>query len=275
MTRSVNPVPKGFHSVTTYLVSPGVPRLLDFLKQAFGAEETIRTNRPDGSVSHAAVKIGDSVVEMGEPMEPGKVMTAALHHYVKDVDNVYRNALRAGGTSLYEPTDQEYGDCEAGVRDPSGNDWYIATHKMGTSYVPEGLRDVNTGFSVAGCTQFLEFLTRAFDAKIKDKFETPNGTVGHANVQIGDSVVECSEAHGQWGPRAVTIHLYVPDVDATYESALKAGARSIGEPKNQFYGERNGGVIDPCGNCWYIATQTEELTLEEVYRRSATQVSSH
>jgi PhnB protein len=268
MTHSVNPVPKGFHSVTTYLVSPGVPRLLDFLKQAFGAEETIRTNRSDGSVSHA-------VVEMGEPMEPGKVMTAALHHYVNDADNVYRNALRAGGTSLYEPTDQEYGDREAGVRDPSGNDWYIATHKMGKSYVPKGLRDVNTGFSVAGCTQFLEFLTRAFDAKVKDKFETPNGTVGHANVQIGDSVVECSEAHGQWGPRAVTIHLYVPDVDATYESALKAGARSIGEPKNQFYGERNGGVIDPCGNYWYIATQTEELTLEEVYRRSATQVSSH
>ena len=275
MTHTVNPVPKGFHSVTTYLVSPGVPRLLDFLKQAFGAEETIRTNRSDGSVSHAAVKIGDSMVEIGEPMEPGKVMTAALHHYVKDADNVYRNALRAGGTSLYEPTDQEYGDREAGVRDPSGNDWYIATHKMGKSYVPEGLRDVNTGFSVAGCTQFLEFLTRAFDAKVKDKFETPNGTVGHANVQIGDSVVECSEAHGQWGPRAVTIHLYVPDVDATYESALKAGARSIGEPKNQFYGERNGGVIDPCGNYWYIATQTEELTLEEVYRRSATQVSSH
>lgn len=275
MTRSVDPIPKGFHSVTTYLVCPGVPRLLDFLKQAFGAQETIRTNRPDGSVSHAAVKIGDSMVEMGEPMEPGKAMTAALHYYVEDADSVYRRALKAGGTSLYEPTDQEYGDREAGVKDPSGNDWYIATHKTGTSYVPEGLRDVNTGFSVAGCAQFLEFLTRAFEATVKDKFQAPNGTVGHANVQIGDSVVECSEVHGQWGPRVATIHLYVSDVDAVYQNSLKVGARSIGEPKDQFYGERNGGVIDPWGNCWYIATQTEELTLEEVHRRAATQTGSH
>jgi PhnB protein len=274
MTRNVNPIPKGFHSVTTYLVCPGVPRLLDFVKQAFGAVETVRTNRPDGSVSHAAVKIGDSMVEMGEPMEPGKAMTAALHYYVEDADSVYRRALKAGGTSLYEPTDQEYGDREAGVKDPSGNDWYIATHKTGKSYVPEGLRNVNTGFSVTGCAKFLEFLTHAFGATVKDKFETPNGTVGHANVQIGDSVVECSEAHGQWGPRAVTIHLYVPDVDAVYQSALKAAARSISEPKDQFYGERNGGVIDPCGNYWYIATQTEELSLEEVYRRAATQTGS-
>jgi PhnB protein len=275
MTRSLNPIPKGFHSVTTYLECLGVPRLLDFLKQAYGAEEKVRTNRPDGSVSHAAVKIGDSMVELGEPMEPGKAMTAALHYYVEDADSVYRRALKAGGTSLYEPTDQEYGDREAGVKDPSGNDWYIATHKTGKSYVPEGLRNVNTGFSVTGCAKFLEFLTRAFEATVKDKFEAPNGTVGHANVQIGDSVVECSEAHGQWGPRAVTIHLYVPDVDAVYKSALKAGARSIGEPKDQFYGERNGGVIDPWGHYWYIATQTEELTLEEVYQRAATQTGSH
>jgi len=274
MTR-VNPIPKGFHSVTTYLVCPGVPRLLDFLKQAFGTHEMIRTNRPDGSVSHAAVRIGDSVIEAGEPMEPEKAMTAALHYYVEDADSVYRRALKAGGTSLYEPTDQEYGDREAGVKDPSGNDWYIATHKAGTSYVPEGLRDVNTGFSVAGCAQFLEFLARAFEATVKDKYQASNGTVGHAKVQIGDSVVECGEAHGQWGPRAVTIHLYVPDVDSVYQNALKAGARSIGEPKDQFYGERNGGVIDPFGNYWYVATQTEELTLEEVYRRAATQTGSH
>jgi PhnB protein len=72
MTRSVHPIPKGFHSVTTYLVCPGVPRLLDFVKQAFGVVETVRTNRPDGSVSHAGVKIGDSMVEMGNRWKWGR-----------------------------------------------------------------------------------------------------------------------------------------------------------------------------------------------------------
>src|SRR5260370_6957342 len=128
MTRSVDPIPKGFHSVTTYLVCPGVPRLLDFLKQAFGAQETIRTNRPDCSVSHAAVKIGDSMVEMGEPMEPGKAMTAALHYYVEDADSVYRRALKAGGAALYERTHQEDADRVPRLKDPPPYDVYPATH---------------------------------------------------------------------------------------------------------------------------------------------------
>jgi PhnB protein len=128
MTRSKSPIPKGFHSVTPYLVVPGVARLIDFFKEAFGAEETIRVARQDGSISHAAVRIDDSMVEMGEASGEWRAMVAGLHLYVKDADETYARAIKAGGVSLYEPQDMDYGDREGGVTDPSGNQWYIATH---------------------------------------------------------------------------------------------------------------------------------------------------
>ena len=122
-------IPDGFHSVTPYLVIQGAARLIDFVKQAFGAEELYRGSRPDGTIQHSLVRIGDSMVELGEPVEPSKVMLATLHLYVPDTDAVYRRALAAGATSLAEPADQFYGDRMAGVTDPSGNLWYIATRK--------------------------------------------------------------------------------------------------------------------------------------------------
>jgi PhnB protein len=95
--------------------------------------------------------------------------------------------------------------------------------------------------------------------------------VGHAKVRIGDSILECSEAHGEWGPQTATVHLYVPDVDAVYERALKAGTTSLSEPKDQFYRERSGGVMDEWGNNWYVATHKETLTKEEVEKRASAQ----
>jgi len=127
---AVNPIPKGYHSITPYLVVPGVLKLIEFLKQAFGAvvmEGPV--TRPDGAVMHAAVKIGDSMLMMGEPMGPNKAMPSMLYLYLSDVDSVYRRALQAGATSLQEPADQFYGDRNAGVQDPSGNFWWIGTHK--------------------------------------------------------------------------------------------------------------------------------------------------
>ncbi len=76
------------------------------------------------------------------------------------------------------------------------------------------------------------------------------------------------------GPRAVTMHVYVPDVDAIYKTAMAAGTTSLSEPKDQFYGERNGGVIDAWGNHWYIATHMEDLSTEELMSRGAAQGES-
>ena len=125
---SVIPVPEGYHTVTPYLVVHGIARLIDFLQQAFDAVEIHRMQRPDGTVGHAEVQIGDSRVMMGEPMGDRPPMPATIYLYVEDTDAVYRRALSAGASSVMEPADQFYGDRNAGVKDPSDNLWWIATH---------------------------------------------------------------------------------------------------------------------------------------------------
>ena len=126
---SVKPIPDGYHAVTPYLVVQGAAKLIDFLKQAFGAQEIERLTRPDGAIGHAEVRIGDSVVMMGEACGEWTPMLGALYLYVNDADATYKRALQAGATSTMEPTDQFYGDRSAGVKDPAGNQWWIATHK--------------------------------------------------------------------------------------------------------------------------------------------------
>lgn len=125
---SVNPIPKGYHTVTPCLIVEGVPRLIDFMKGAFDGVELSRHLGPEGRVMHAEVRIGDSVIMMGEAGGPFPPKPACLYLYLPDTDAAYRASLAAGGTSLQEPANQFYGDRTAGVQDPSGNQWWIATH---------------------------------------------------------------------------------------------------------------------------------------------------
>lgn len=125
---AVKAIPEGYHTVTPYLVVPGVAGLIEFLQQAFEAEERHRMARPDGTIMHAEVRIGDSIVMMGEATGEFQPKPAMIHLYVTDVDATYRRALAAGATSVREPTDQFYGDRTGGVKDASGNQWWIATH---------------------------------------------------------------------------------------------------------------------------------------------------
>ena len=124
----VKPIPDGYHTVTPYLSGQGVATLSDFLQQAFDANETHRSLRPDGTIWHAEVQIGDSRVMMGEATDQWKPAASAIYLYVPDTDATYKRALQAGGTSLMEPADQFYGDRNAGVKYPCGNSWWIATH---------------------------------------------------------------------------------------------------------------------------------------------------
>jgi PhnB protein len=125
----VKPIPDGYHTVTPYLLVNDAARLIEFLKDGLGAEEIGRMPGPDGAIAHAEVRIGNSVVMMGQPGEgnPGAT-TSALYLYFEDVDAVYKRAVAAGGVSTEEPADQFYGDRRAGVRDPCGNTWWLATH---------------------------------------------------------------------------------------------------------------------------------------------------
>ncbi len=127
---TAKPIPDGYHSVTPYLTVRNAPKVIEFLKAAFGAKllhEAIK--RPDGSIMHAQVLIGDSRVMIAEESEMARATTSSLYLYVADADAVYRTAVKAGGATIMEPMDMFYGDRSGGVKDPSGNSWFIATHK--------------------------------------------------------------------------------------------------------------------------------------------------
>jgi len=128
MTTKVKYVPEGHNIVSPYIVVSGVGKLIDFAKQVFNAREVYASKRPDGTVMHAEVKIGDSIIMMGDGGDGAKTFLAMLHLYVEDVDAVYQRALQAGAKSIREPADQPYGDRSGGVEDSFGNQWWISTH---------------------------------------------------------------------------------------------------------------------------------------------------
>jgi PhnB protein len=252
--------PKGFRTVTPYLVVENAPALIDFTRQVFGAEETHRSTGSAGGM-HAEVRIADSMLMIGGGAEGHPLgrppMPTALHLYVQDTDTVYRRALEAGAESIGEPADQEYGERSAGVKDRSGTVWYIATAK-GERHIPAGLHAVNVYLHPLRAEPVIKFMQRAFGATGVEKYASPDGVVHHAKLTIGDSVVEMGEAHGPYQPMPTMFYLYVPDVDASYRRAVDAGATSISEPADQPYGDRTAGVQDAFGNQWYLSTQLRE-----------------
>ena len=137
------------------------------------------------------------------------------------------------------------------------------------NYKPEGFHSVTPCLTVKGAAKLLDFLKQAFGAEELGRHLEPSGRIAHASVRIGDSVVELSDGTDKWPPMASALHLYVPDVDATHKRAVLAGGTSLHEPMDQFYGERSSAVRDVCGNNWYIATQTEVLSKEEIEKRVA------
>jgi uncharacterized glyoxalase superfamily protein PhnB len=224
--------------------------LIDFLTKAFGAEEKFRTTGSAGGM-HAEVKIGDSMVMVGgAPHIPA--MPTAIHLYVPDVDDTYRRAIDAGATSLMEPADQPYGERSGGVEDLAGNRWYIATPFVPLTEIASDLRTVTVYFHPIGAQRFIDFLTNAFGASELMRHEG-NEMIMHAKVQIGDSVIELGEARFPSQPMPTAIYLFVDDVDARYEQALKAGGISMQPPTDQDYGDRNAWIKDPFDNVWYIA----------------------
>lgn len=245
------PPAAGNHTITPYLTVKRAEQLVDFVKQAFGAVEVFRTVGSAGGL-HAEVTIGESKLMIGG-YEAVEEKPMALHLYVPDADEVYRRALAAGATSLGEPVDQFYGDREAGVKDASGNVWYIATHKLGPAgtYIPEGMRPVTPAMALVGTARFIEFVEAAFMAEEVARHQSPEGVIQHAVVRIGDSMIELGEAHGSVQPLPPALFMTVADVGASYERALAAGATSLQAPIDQAYG-RTAWVKDAWDNTWYL-----------------------
>ena len=124
----VKPIPEGFHTVTPYVFAKGAPQLMAFISAAFNGEVTSSQERPDGSIMHAEMHIGDSIVLMAEATEEFPAMPASFYLYVIDCDGVFDKALAAGGISIFPLMNLPSGERYGGVKDPCGNIWWIATH---------------------------------------------------------------------------------------------------------------------------------------------------
>jgi uncharacterized glyoxalase superfamily protein PhnB len=123
-------VPPGFPALVPYLTVDDPARLIAFVKVAFGAEELKDQHweHPAGKVIHAALRVEGCVIETGRASTEWEAMPVAIHLWVRDVDATYERAVKAGGVSLHGVKEMEYEERACAVRDPCGNNWYIATH---------------------------------------------------------------------------------------------------------------------------------------------------
>jgi PhnB protein len=242
---------EGFRTITPYISVPEADDLIRFLQQVFGAVETGRSAHGSGAI-HAEVRIGDSMMMIGGgPAYKGPRKPMTLRVLVPNADEAYRRALAAGAVSTLEMM-ENYGERFGCVRDPFGNQWIIAT-QIGPSYA-EGLDHTITTFTkVREAAKLIDFMTRAFGASEVMRADGPDGLVRHAVIRIGDSVIATSDAREEtlFPPQ---LYLYVPDVDAWYDRAVRAGAQPTYPPTDQAYGDRGAGVTDEWGNFWYMAT---------------------
>jgi PhnB protein len=260
--RTTRPVREGFRTVTPYLVVPDVHAEAEFLKQTFGVTGQIHGLGSQGGF-HAEYNIGGSMIMVGGGGEGsqwrGTPLPTYIHLYVEDVDAIYEKAVQAGATKVSAPGDRPYGDRECGFRDPGGNEWFVATHQ-GESFVPSGVPNLMPTLLPIGAPKMIDFLKQAFGAEELAVHKSPDGAVKHATIQVGTSVIELGEAHGQWQPMPSVFMMYVDDVDRWYERATKAeGAIGKDEPKLAPHGARMASIQDPFDNIWYIASQVEPV----------------
>jgi len=147
----------------------------------------------------------------------------------------------------------------------------------GVKPIPEGYPRLNPYLIVDGAAQAIEFYTAVFGAKERMRLGAPDGKIGHAELEIGDSVIMVADefpameafAPAKYGGSPIGVHLYVEDVDAVARKAVAAGAKLVRKVENQFYGDRSGTIEDPFGHRWYVSTHVEDVPEDEIARRAA------
>jgi PhnB protein len=278
-------------SAVRYAASPrlrmkNAAAAIEFYKNAFGARELLRFP-PEGRIAHAELEIGNSIVMVGEEAPdygfPGPETLGgspvAMHLYVDDADAAVERAVKAGARLVKPAADQFYGERTGIVLDPFGYSWTLGTRTEDMSVdemlrrmqameqgpathaaempTREGFHTVTPYLIAANAPQLIEFVESVFNAKQTVRAVGSAGGI-HAEVLLGDSMVMIGggapDLSWRGESRPTALHVYVEDVDAAYARALEAGATSIGEPVDQPYGERGGGVRDASGHVWYIAT---------------------
>jgi PhnB protein len=143
--------------------------------------------------------------------------------------------------------------------------------------IPDGYPQVIPYLSVDGASAAIDFYNTVFGAKERVRMPAPDGKIGHAELEIGDSLIMLADVFPDMGgqtPKSlggtpVTVMVYVEDVDAVFDRAIKAGATEERKVENQFYGERAGQFVDPFGHKWFVATHVEDVPPDEMAKRAA------
>jgi PhnB protein len=143
--------------------------------------------------------------------------------------------------------------------------------------IPDGYPQITPYLTIGGASAAIDYYGKVFGAKERLRMAEPDGKIGHAELEIGDSLIMLSDEYpdrGIIGPRTiggtpVTISIYVEDVDAIYDRAVQSGAKALRPVENQFYGDRSGQFEDPFGHRWSVATHVEDVSAEEMAKRAA------
>ena len=294
-TAAAKPVPEVRTAAVPYLAVKGAAKAIEFYKEAFGATEApeSRFTQPDGRVGHAEIDIGgarimlaDEFPEIGfrspESLGGSPVL---IHLDVPDVDAAASRAVAAGATVVRAVADQFYGDRSGHFRDPFGYTWVLSTRKEALSleqmqerfaatanragqaaaeeasrvnFIREGFHTVTPYLVIRNAAQWIDFVKQAFDAEEHFRAKRPGveEVIMHAEVKIGDSMIEVADANPEYPATPMTLLLRVSDPDAAYERAVEAGATRFDPVTDHDYGSRGGTVKDASGNRWHIFTPT-------------------
>ncbi len=143
--------------------------------------------------------------------------------------------------------------------------------------IPQGYPRISPYLCVDSCSDAIEFYTNVFGARERMRMPAPDGKIGHAELELGDSVILLSDEYPEMDVRSprslggtpVFLNVYVEDVDAVFEKALQAGATALRQVEDQFYGDRSGQLEDPFGHRWSVATHIEDVPPDEMARRTS------
>ena len=189
---------------------------------------------------------------------------------VPDLAAAVDDLERAGACFRGEPVDGT-GGRQVLVEDPSGNpiELFEPAESDTVRPIPADAQPLTPFISIDDVAGFIDFVKEAFGVTVAYMMKSDDGVVRHCRLQIGGSQLMVSSGTDLFKPMPCMLHLYVDDVDVTYRMATKAGAASLREPENQFYGDRSAGVEDRWNNQWWLATHTEDVNPSEMRRREA------
>jgi PhnB protein len=280
-----------------YLCVKDAAAAIDFYKSVFGAVEVMRLVGPGTRIGHAEIRIGNSLIYLSDEFPDHGALSpetlggspVKISLSVDDVDAVAARAVAAGAKEVRPIEDQFYGERSGQFADPFGYVWNISTvkEKLSGAEMQKRIDDMMGGASkatsqekpqptvapirpgfhtitpyliVPGAAAMIDFVKQAFGAVEIFRVNVPGtNKIMHAEVRIGDSMLELADASEQYPGRPCGMHLYVPDTDALYEHAIKAGATSVRTPEDTPYGDRSAIVTDAFGNSWFIATHIKDV----------------